>query len=137
MQIKPREPDDLALKEFVTKVANWRAGRKLGSRIPAEIWDQAAALAKEYGVSRVSNGAGLDWKKIKRLSGPPVARNVEPSFIRVAPVNTKSSVPPKPFKKKPVVIAELSTREGLLIRIFEGIDAKQLEQLTLALGGAL
>jgi hypothetical protein len=38
----------------------WRAGRKVGARIPLELWAGAAAAAVEYGAYRVAAELHLD-----------------------------------------------------------------------------
>ena len=43
----------------------WRKSRSRGKRIPDRLWALAAALARSYGVSRVSQTLGLDYNGLK------------------------------------------------------------------------
>ena len=65
----------------------WRKTRRGGAEIPEELWDQAAALAREQGVNRIARALRLDYNKLKRraarvvpgesAASPPCA----PSFV--------------------------------------------------------
>ncbi len=54
------------LAQLVERLRRWRDGRVAGTRIPAQLWDTAVAMAKVHGVHRVSKAQGLDDKRLGR-----------------------------------------------------------------------
>jgi hypothetical protein len=66
------------------RLARWRRAPDSGRRIPAALWDAAAAVAREEGVSRTSRELGLDYyalEKRVRLASEPTAGS---GFVEVA-----------------------------------------------------
>ena len=63
----------------------WRSGRKRRrERMPEKLWQQAAKLAKTYGVHRTAKALGLHHNRLKeRVVGRQPSRAVE--FVEVAP----------------------------------------------------
>ncbi len=63
------------------RIDRWRQGRAAGRPMPAELWEAAANVAREQGVSRTARALGLDYKNLKSRAqaGQPVeaARFVE------------------------------------------------------------
>lgn len=51
------------------ELAQWRKSRRAGERIPERFWQTAAAYVGELSLSRVSREFGLEYNKLKRLSG--------------------------------------------------------------------
>ena len=49
-----------------SELRQWRARKRGGRRIPEALWDQAADLCAEHGVSRVSRELRLDYHGLKR-----------------------------------------------------------------------
>lgn len=49
------------------KFSEWRSGRSRGQRIPRPLWNSAAKLATEYGLSQTATVLGLDYDSLKRL----------------------------------------------------------------------
>ena len=47
----------------------WRAARRRGARIPADLWRSATGLAERHGVSRTSTALGLDYYALKKRLG--------------------------------------------------------------------
>ena len=43
------------------RIDEWRATRRSGSPMPAELWDAAASLAREHGVYPVSRSLHVDY----------------------------------------------------------------------------
>jgi hypothetical protein len=54
------------MEEARRRLEAWRKSRRRGKRIPAPLWAVAAALARTYGVSPVSQRLGLDYNGLKR-----------------------------------------------------------------------
>jgi hypothetical protein len=65
----------------------WRAGRKVGERIPSELWAGAVAAAVERGAYRVAAELRLDYAVLKRRAalagGTTPASEVAPRFVEL------------------------------------------------------
>lgn len=48
------------------RLAAWRAQRKHGERIPEELWEAAARLARRDGVGAISTGLRLSYYDLRR-----------------------------------------------------------------------
>lgn len=75
----------------------WRRNRPKWGPIPAPLWKEAAALAREHGINPIAKALRLDYYSLKRqmeaVSAAPVAkRETDPAFVEVALV--PSSPPP-------------------------------------------
>lgn len=57
MNTRKSIPQDL--ENLRTRLVQWRSERRKGSRIPAHFWLEATVLARQHGVSRVSNVSGV------------------------------------------------------------------------------
>jgi hypothetical protein len=51
------------------RIERWRGGRKRRSPMPAGLWAEAAALARDLGVHRVKTALGLNYESLKRRVG--------------------------------------------------------------------
>ena len=60
------------LTELAEAFDSWRAERKLGSKIPEELWDQACKLEPEYGFGSVAHTCRLNYAQLRRRLGLPV-----------------------------------------------------------------
>lgn len=71
------------LERVRSQLRRWRARKRGVGRIPEELWEQAAGLCGEHGVSRVSRELMLDYHGLKRraksaqASGPESGDFVE------------------------------------------------------------
>ena len=54
------------LAQVVGRFSVWRASRKAGGRIPAELWAVAVDMAKVHGLYRMSKALRLDYCGLKR-----------------------------------------------------------------------
>lgn len=83
-----------ALNRLRERIDGWRSSREKLHPMPAELWREATALARELGVNPVSSALGLNYESLKRhLKGAgaataeaaeaPVARFVELSGAQV------------------------------------------------------
>ena len=54
------------LAQVVERFSVWRASRKAGGRIPAELWAVAVDMAKVHGLYRMSKELRLDYSGLKR-----------------------------------------------------------------------
>ena len=55
-----------SLERVRQPLQDWRAGRKLGERIPASLWAAAVDAAREHGLYRVAIDLHLDYAGLKR-----------------------------------------------------------------------
>jgi hypothetical protein len=96
----------------------WRAGRKVGARIPLELWAGAVAAAVEYGAYRVAADLHLDYAVLKRraaLAGGTVpATELAPRFVELfAPAGaTRPAV-----ASQPECVVELENARGAKMRV--------------------
>lgn len=71
------------LERVGSELRQWRGRKRGGGRIPEDLWEQAASLCAEHGVSRVSRELKLDYHGLKRraksvpASGPETGEFVE------------------------------------------------------------
>ena len=63
-------------KDSLTQLAetfrSWRAERKLGAKIPEQLWDQVCKLEPEYGFGAVAHACRLNYAQFRRRLGLPV-----------------------------------------------------------------
>lgn len=68
------------LRRAADRFSRWRDQHELGTRIPTQLWELAAELAANYGVSRTATALKLDYYSLKRrvsdLGTPPVLPTV-------------------------------------------------------------
>ena len=66
------------------RFAAWRKGRKHGQRIPQRLWNAAAKLACEYGVSQTSKVLNLDYYTLKKHVGQQMEQSASsPAFLEL------------------------------------------------------
>ena len=108
----------------------WRAGRKVGERIPQPLWDLAVRVAKTHGVSRVSAVLGLDYYRLKERAEAVASepRSSGPAFVELT---------------SPVMVGkqcrlELDNGAGATMRVeLVGYDAADVEALSRSFWSAL
>jgi hypothetical protein len=65
----PRE-----LSRMRERLDEWRRGHARGMAFPQKLWSSAGRLARRYGVYVTARALGLEYNKLKRVSGGAVAR---------------------------------------------------------------
>jgi hypothetical protein len=55
-----------ALTHLKERFATWRAGRKLGMRIPPQLWSAAVEMVAVHGACRVAGELNLDYDMLKQ-----------------------------------------------------------------------
>jgi len=68
----------------------WRRGHRKHTRLPQELWLQAAVLAREHGLNKTSRILGLKYYSLKKhldemTCNEPVTTKAEPDFIELVP----------------------------------------------------
>jgi hypothetical protein len=74
------------LSRLKRRFDQWRAGRKVGARIPQELWAGAVDLVGEHGACRVAAELHLDYAVLKRragLAGGKVRVQEAPQFVEL------------------------------------------------------
>ena len=106
------------LSQLRRRFDQWRAGRKVGERIPVELWAGAVASAVEHGVYRVAAELHLDYAVLKRraalATGSAPAAELAPRFVELfAP-----AAPMKPAAaSQPECVVELANARGAKLRV--------------------
>ena len=81
---------DPELEGLRRELEAWRRGRRAGSRIPERIWEQAAVLAREHGVSRVAAALRLEYSSLKERVESEEDGLETPAFVELAPTGPGS-----------------------------------------------
>lgn len=97
---------------------HWRAGRRVGARIPADLWVGAVAAAVEHGAGRVAAELHLDYAVLKRRAalagGKKPAAALTPRFVELfAPAAGQVPVPVPP----PPCVVEIHNARGAKMRV--------------------
>jgi hypothetical protein len=96
----------------------WRAGRKVGARIPLELWAGAVAAALEYGAYRVAAELHLDYAVLKRraarVGGTAASTELAPRFVELfAPAGPTRAAVASP----PECVVEVANARGAKMRV--------------------
>jgi hypothetical protein len=76
----PRNESSLSdLIKLRRQLDSWRKAQRGRARLPADVWEQAATLARSLGVSRVSRTLRLSFHKLQRRVRLPTPRPSGPS----------------------------------------------------------
>ena len=75
-----------ALSRAQRKIEQWRTRRRPRTRIPEELWREAAQLACEHGINRTARALRLDYYALKKRAAA-AARSGEraPEFVEILP----------------------------------------------------
>jgi len=106
------------LTQLKERFATWRAGRKLGMRIPPELWAAAVTMVAAHGACRVAGELNLDYDMLKqrvaRAGGKVTTTEVAPRFVELfAPAGAM----PAPSALKPECVVELANGRGARMRV--------------------
>jgi hypothetical protein len=120
-----RAPDSLS--EVRRKFERWRESRRRGTRIPEELWQAAAEVSREIGVSKTAQALGLDyyalreraesWSEERSTTGETLQ---ERGFLEI-PLSACSM---------PECVFEVESAGGALLRVeLRGVSPAHLETL--------
>lgn len=73
---KKETPEEV--KELGKRLAEWRTQRQRGQRIPEDLWNEAAGLARRHGLNQISHALRLDYYHLKKRAGAP-GRKAQPN----------------------------------------------------------
>lgn len=68
----------------------WRSGHRKHTRLPQELWLQAAAVAREHGLNKTARALGLKYYSLKKhldemTTEQAIPAKGEPNFIELMP----------------------------------------------------
>jgi hypothetical protein len=76
-----------ALTQLKERFATWRGGRKLGMRIPPELWSGAVEMVAVHGACRVAGELTLDYDMLKQrvaqAGGKARTTQLVPRFVEL------------------------------------------------------
>jgi hypothetical protein len=106
-----------ALSQLKRQFDQWRAGRKVGARIPSDLWAGAVAAALEHGAYQVSAQLHLDYVVLKRRAalagGKAAATELAPQFVELF----AAAAPAAPASSRPECVVELDNARGAKMRV--------------------
>jgi hypothetical protein len=106
------------LTQLKERFAAWRAVRKLGMRIPPELWSTAVEMVAVHGACRVAGELNLDYDMLKQrvalAGGKVTTTEVAPRFVELfAPAGAM----PAASALKPQCAVELANGRGARMRV--------------------
>lgn len=106
------------LSQLKRQFDQWRAGRKLGERIPPRLWADAVSAVAEHGACRVAGELHLDYAVLKRraamAAGNAPATEVAPRFVELfAPAGPMTPA----GALRPECVVELANARGAKMRV--------------------
>ena len=106
-----------ALTRLKERFATWRAGRKLGMRIPPELWSAAVEMAAVHGACRVAGELNLDYDMLKQrvaqAGGKVRSTELAPRFVELF---AAAGAMPAP-SAQPECVVELANARGARMRV--------------------
>jgi hypothetical protein len=106
-----------ALKQLRERFATWRAVRKLGMRIPPELWSAAVEMVAVHGACRVAGELNLDYDMLKRrvalAGGKLTTTELAPRFVELF---AAAGAMPAP-SAQPQCVVELANARGARMRV--------------------
>ena len=106
-----------ALTRLKERFSRWRAGRKLGMRIPPELWSGAVEMVAVHGACRVAGELNLDYAMLKQrvaqAGGKVMSAELAPRFVEVFAAAGAMSAP----SAQPECVVELANARGGRMRV--------------------
>ena len=126
-----------ALKQLKGRFATWRAVRKLGMRIPPELWSAAVEMVAVHGACRVAGELNLDYDMLKQrvaqAGGKVTSTELAPRFVELF---AAAGAMPAP-NAQPQCVVELANARGARMRVeLSGQGLVGLSALCVAFLGA-
>ena len=106
-----------ALTQLKERFATWRAVRKLGMRIPPELWSAAVQMVAAHGACRVAGELNLDYDMLKQrvaqADGKVRSTELAPRFVELF---AAAGAMPAP-SAQPQCVVELANARGARMRV--------------------
>jgi hypothetical protein len=105
-----------ALAPLKRQFDQWRAARRQGEKIPAQLWCAAVSATAEHGAYRVSRELRLDYAVLKRRAAPAGAstRLPAPRFVELA---APQGVRMATAGSEPQCVVEMANARGATMRL--------------------
>lgn len=94
------------LEPIRVDLAAWRAQRRKGERIPAEIWQRVVGAVRQHGLKVVSETLRLNYDRLQRKVGG--GRSESPVFVELGGARTEEGLS---------CVVELEKGNGTRLRI--------------------
>ncbi len=94
----------------------WRAARRVGQRIPPQLWDAAVSATAEHGAYRVARALNLDYAVLKRRAAQAGASGSVPRPRFVELVAPQGLPMPAPASESQCVV-EMANARGATMRL--------------------
>ena len=107
-----KDPSPEQVNGLRRQIQEWRQNRMVPGAMPGELWVQAVALAKDFGVCRIARAVGLDYTALrKRTEQAPATGLVKPTFVQLPATLAiaENAVAPTTI--------EITSRDGARMRI--------------------
>jgi hypothetical protein len=106
-----------ALMQLRERFATWRAMRKLGMRIPPELWSAAVEMVAVHGACRVAAELNLDYDMLKQrvalVGGKVTTTELAPRFVELfAPAGAMPAQ-----NAQPECVVEMANARGARMRV--------------------
>jgi hypothetical protein len=106
-----------ALSQLTERFATWRGVRKLGTRIPPDLWAAAVEMVGVHGAYRVARALNLDYEVVKQraaVSGCQVTTTeAAPRFVELF---AAAGAMPGP-SAQPQCVVDLANARGARMRV--------------------
>ena len=106
-----------ALTQLKERFAAWRAVRKLGMRIPPELWSSAVEMVAEHEACQVAGELNLDYDMLRRrvamAGGKVTSTELAPRFVELFAAAGAMPVP----SAQPECVVELANARGARMRV--------------------
>ena len=107
----------VALTRLKERFCTWRAGRKLGMRIPPAPWSGAVEMVAVHGACRVAGELNLDYDMLKQrvaqAGGEVTSTELAPRFVELF---AAAGAMPAP-SAQPECVVELANARGARMRV--------------------
>jgi hypothetical protein len=122
-----KEPFEIpvGMRRVCRRFERWRKGHKARLPIPEALWAEAAKVAREHGVFRVSKALHLEYGKLKRMA----AASPAPLQPAVTPATFLELMPPQAIGLAGCLI-ELEGPRGKMRVEWKGATAADLAELS-------
>jgi len=119
------------LSEVRRQLEHWRQSRRRGARIPEELWQAAADLGREVGVSKTAQELRLDYYALRRRMELNTQPGLEERPAREVPRAGGFVEIPLCAPASPECIVEIEDPRGARLRLeLKGVTPAHLETLT-------
>ena len=106
-----------ALMQLKERFATWRTVRKLGMRIPPELWSAAVEMVAVHGACRVAGELNLDYDMLKQrvaqAGGKVTATELAPRFVELFAAG--GAMPAQ--GAQPECVVEMANARGARMRV--------------------